>query len=257
MIRIRLSVLAAAATVALAGVAPMAVAAEHGKTQSVTVTMTEFKFAFATTKVQAGTVTFRLVNKGKLAHDLMIAGKKSALIKPGKTGTLTVTLHTGKYPYRCTVSGHAAAGMKGVLTVSAAATVSNAVAFTGTYAGQASTQINGSVATISANGTGKGTLIGAGSITGQGTGDTSQQPCVPFGGTGTIKGAAGTIAFKLLSGATSCGDEGGHNFAIVAHLTVLTATGTLAKATGTLKLTGSYSHDDGSFSVKVFGTLTK
>jgi hypothetical protein len=131
------------------------------------------------------------------------------------------------------------------------------VPFTGTYAGQASTQINGNVATISANGAGKGTLIGAGSITGQGTGDTSQQPCIPFGGTGTIKGAAGTIAFKLVSGASGCGDEGGHNFAIIAHLTVLKATGKLATAKGTLKLTGSYSHDDGSFSVKVSGTLTK
>ena len=257
MTRICLSVLAAAATVALAGVPPIAVAADHGTTQFITVTMKEFKFAFATTKVHAGTVTFRLVNKGKLAHDLMIAGKKSALVKPGKTGTLTVTLSKGKYPYRCTVPGHAAAGMKGVLTVSALATNPSAVAFTGTYAGQASTKINGTTATISANGTGKGTLIGAGSITGQGTGDTSQQPCIPFGGTGTITGSAGTIAFKLLPGASSCGDEGGHNFAITAHLTVLNATGKLAKAKGTLKMTGSYSHDDGSFTVKVFGTLTK
>jgi hypothetical protein len=131
------------------------------------------------------------------------------------------------------------------------------VPFTGTYAGQASTQISGTTATISANGTGKGTLIGAGSITGQGSGDTSQQPCIPFGGTGTIKGAAGTIVFKLAPGGSSCGDEGGHNFAVVAHLTVLSTTGKLAKAKGTLKLTGTYSHDDGSFSVKVSGTLTK
>ena len=131
------------------------------------------------------------------------------------------------------------------------------VAFSGTYAGQASTQVDGTTATISANGTGKGTLIGAGSITGQGTGDTSQQPCIPFGGTGTIKGAAGTIAFKLLTGASGCGDEGGHTFTITAHLAVVSATGKLAKAKGTLKLTGVYSHDDGSFSVKVSGKLTK
>ena len=148
--------------------------------------------------------------------------------------------------------------MKGVLTVSAPATPSsNAIAFTGTYAGKATTQINGSIATISANGTGTGTLIGAGSITGQGTGDTTQQPCIPFGGTGTIKGAAGTIAFKVAPGASGCGDEGGHHFAITGKLTVVSATGTLANATGTLKMTGTYSHDDGSFNVKVAGTLTK
>lgn len=131
------------------------------------------------------------------------------------------------------------------------------VTFTGTYAGQASTQVNGTTATIAAKGTGKGTLIGAGSITGQGTGDTSQQPCIPFGGTGTIKGAAGTIAFKLVPGASGCGDEGGHTFSITAHLTVVKATGKLVTAKGTLKLTGVYSHDDGSFSVKVTGKLTK
>jgi hypothetical protein len=35
------------------------------------------------------------------------------------------------------------------------------------------------------------------------------------------------------------------------------ATGKLLRAKGTLKLTGVYSHDDGSFSVKVSGKLTK
>jgi hypothetical protein len=144
-----------------------------------------------------------------------------------------------------------------VFAGTALASKSIVVAFSGTYAGQASTEVNGSVATISANGTGKGTLIGAGSITGAGTGDTSAQPCVPFGGTGKITGAAGTISFKLLTGASGCGDEGGHNFSVTAHLTVVKATGKLAKAKGTLKLTGVYSHDDGSFSVKVSGKLTK
>jgi hypothetical protein len=137
------------------------------------------------------------------------------------------------------------------------ATKSVVVAFTGTYKGQASTKVDGNTATITAHGAGKGTLIGVGSINGLGTGDTSQQPCIPFGGTGTIKGAAGTITFKVASGGSGCGDEGGHNFSVTAHLIVVKATGKLAKAKGTLKLTGAYSHDDGSFSVKVTGKLTK
>jgi len=62
-------------------------------------------------------VKFTIVSKGKLAHDVAIAGKKSALIQPGKTGTLTVALKAGRYPYTCTVPVHAAAGMKGTLTV--------------------------------------------------------------------------------------------------------------------------------------------
>jgi hypothetical protein len=149
------------------------------------------------------------------------------------------------------------AAVAAVAAGSAAAAPATSITFAGTYAGQASTQVAGNVATISAKGAGKGTLIGAGTITGAGTGDSSQQPCIPFGGTGLIQGATGTIAFKLVPGSSGCGDEGGHTFSITAHLTVLKATGKLAKAKGTLKLTGAYSHDDGSFSVKVSGKLTK
>jgi uncharacterized cupredoxin-like copper-binding protein len=80
---------------------------------AVKVTATEFKFVLSTKSATHGSVTFTLVNKGKLAHDFKIAGKKTALISPGKSGKLTVTLKAGKYPYVCTVPGHAQAGMKG------------------------------------------------------------------------------------------------------------------------------------------------
>lgn len=143
-----------------------------------------------------------------------------------------------------------------------AATAASALApknvpFTAKYAGQASTKVDGNVANISAAGTGTATLIGAGKLTGVGTGDSSQQPCVPFGGTGSMIGAKGTIAFKVTSGANGCGDEGGHVFSVKGYATVTKATGKLAKAKGTLKFTGVYNRDDGSFSVKFTGTLKK
>ena len=51
-------------------------------------------------------------------HDLKINGSKTPLIKPGNAAKLAVTFNKkGKYPYLCTVPGHAAAGMKGVFTV--------------------------------------------------------------------------------------------------------------------------------------------
>ncbi len=131
------------------------------------------------------------------------------------------------------------------------------IAFTAKYAGNATAVVDGSSVTITANGTGSGTLIGTGAIAGNGTGDSSQQPCVPFGGAGTMKGAGGTISFRVTPGASGCGDEGGHNFTVQGHFLVLKATGKLLKAKGTLKFTGTYSHDDGSFTVKVFGTLVK
>ena len=49
-----------------------------------------------------------------VSHDFKIAGKKTVMLKPGKTAApLTVTLVKGKtYTYICTVPGHAAAGME-------------------------------------------------------------------------------------------------------------------------------------------------
>ncbi len=84
---------------------------------TVTVTMKEFKFALSKKIVPHGKVVFKLVNKGSLAHDFKIAGKKSKLIGKGKTGTFTVTLSKGSKAYMCTVPGHAVAGMKGTLKV--------------------------------------------------------------------------------------------------------------------------------------------
>lgn len=130
------------------------------------------------------------------------------------------------------------------------------VAFVGSYSGQASTLVNGSSVTITANGNGTGTLIGSGSLKANGTGDSSQQPCVPFGGTGSITGAAGVLNFTATpSTSNGCGDEGAHNFTVKAYLTITSATGKLAKKKGTLRAIGTYSKDDGSFTVKLTGAL--
>jgi uncharacterized cupredoxin-like copper-binding protein len=78
----------------------------------------EFRFTLSKKTVPYGTVTFRVTNKGTLPHDFKIAGKKTKLLSPGQSQTLKVTLKKGKkYPYLCTVTGHAAAGMKGTLKV--------------------------------------------------------------------------------------------------------------------------------------------
>jgi uncharacterized cupredoxin-like copper-binding protein len=59
-----------------------------------------------------------VTNKGSVNHDFKIAGKKTASIKAGKTASLRVTFtKTGKFPFLCTLPGHAAGGMKGTLTV--------------------------------------------------------------------------------------------------------------------------------------------
>jgi uncharacterized cupredoxin-like copper-binding protein len=81
------------------------------------VTATEFKFKLSKASVPHGAVTFTVVNKGKISHDFKIGGKKTPLLKPGKSAKLSVTLKAGKAPYLCTVPGHAKLGMKGTLRV--------------------------------------------------------------------------------------------------------------------------------------------
>ena len=78
----------------------------------------EFKFTLAPKTVKKGVVTFKVTNKGALAHDFKIAGKKTKSVAKGKTATLKITFKkAGKFAYLCTLPSHAAAGMKGTLVV--------------------------------------------------------------------------------------------------------------------------------------------
>lgn len=95
--------------------------AQHTKTTTVTVTATEYKFRLSKKTVPVGTVVFKVLNKGKIEHDFKINGKKTPLIKPGKSATLKVAFKKGRFTYICTVPGHAALGMKGVLAVGTSA----------------------------------------------------------------------------------------------------------------------------------------
>jgi uncharacterized cupredoxin-like copper-binding protein len=103
----------------------------HATTVKVTITQAkEFAFTLKPKSVKHGAVTFKITNGGILTHDFEVCasnkggtadkckGKTSAMISPGQTGTLKVNLSkAGKYEYLCTVPGHAAAGMKGILKV--------------------------------------------------------------------------------------------------------------------------------------------
>jgi uncharacterized cupredoxin-like copper-binding protein len=86
--------------------------------KTVNVTATEFKFALSSKSAGRGLVIFKIKNAGKIGHDFQINGRRTPVIAAGKSNTLRVTfLRKGAYPYTCTVPGHAAAGMKGVFTI--------------------------------------------------------------------------------------------------------------------------------------------
>jgi plastocyanin len=112
---------AVAAALALSAVAAPSLVQAHVKAHTagatVNVAASEFKFVLSTKSAAPGTVTFKVTNKGHVQHDFKIDGKKTALISPGKSATLKVTMKKGSYPYLCTVPGHAAAGMKGTFKV--------------------------------------------------------------------------------------------------------------------------------------------
>ena len=123
------AVVFATVPVALAGV-------RHAATTTVVVTEgkpSSLKFTLSPKTFKHGKVTFKVTNKDTsgIAHDFKwctkpvtnasansCVGKGTATIGQGASATLTVTiLKAGTYEYLCTVPGHAAAGMKGVVRV--------------------------------------------------------------------------------------------------------------------------------------------
>ncbi len=118
------------------GVASASAATVAGSA-TVKVTLVEFKLiAPATTK--AGRVTLSVTNRGQLHHQLVVlrtptraaklatsgttaveTGKvgKIAMLEPGQTRTLTLTLEPGHYVLLCNLPGHYKAGQHADLAV--------------------------------------------------------------------------------------------------------------------------------------------
>lgn len=104
--------------VAVFGKETEAKGAEVAKGTTIQVKETEFKIALGTTSVKAGPVTFVVKNAGKIQHDLAVqGGKKTPLINPGSSATLTVVLKKGTTTVYCSVPGHRRLGMVAKLTV--------------------------------------------------------------------------------------------------------------------------------------------
>jgi uncharacterized cupredoxin-like copper-binding protein len=123
----RTTLMATVLAVALLGAAAAGVVAHaSGSSKTIAVTEKEFKITLSPKKATPGSVVFSVRNVGKYTHALAIAGpgvstKKTAMIKPGKTATLKVSLKAGTYTLWCPVPGHAAKGMKTTLIVAGAA----------------------------------------------------------------------------------------------------------------------------------------
>lgn len=89
----------------------------------VDITVTEFAMSPAMPQVPAGDVTLRITNAGTMVHDLTFpdGGTTSGGIQPGETKSITLNdLPEGDVDFICTIPGHSASGMTGMLMVGAA-----------------------------------------------------------------------------------------------------------------------------------------
>ncbi len=117
--------LALAAVGALA--VPIAVASlttrSAAKVTAVSVKARDNGFTLSAPVAKAGTVRFVVKNLGKRNHNFSIGGKKTPVLKPGKTAVLIVELKKpGKYGYASTLSGDARKGLRGTFASVAALT---------------------------------------------------------------------------------------------------------------------------------------
>ncbi len=155
-----------------------------------------------------------------------------------------------------------AAAVMATSAVAGTAAQSKIVPFTASFAGKAVVTVTDQVVDISATGAGAGTPLGMGAakITGVGKGSTAgvgvDNPCVQFTGTGSMTGVKGKLTFNVVQGSQACGDETQQQFTVTGRATVVKGTGKLAKAKGTLKLTGTYDRGAGTFTAKFSGKLT-
>ena len=108
--------------------AAFATAAVAFAATTVTVSADKTKLAYSKKALTAddGKVTLRMSNPSLLPHNIALrkgtgaSGKtivKGQIVPKGGTSKITATLKAGKYRYFCTVPGHEAAGMWGILTV--------------------------------------------------------------------------------------------------------------------------------------------
>lgn len=130
--------------------------------------------------VPVGTITFKVTNLGVAFHNFKVCtipvpvasgaqnacfGKSTRTLKHGQSAILTVAISlAGKYEFLCTIPGHAAAGMKGILGVGVAVLPTEEL--TAAHAGTQTTSSGGSSG-------GGGGHVGSGGSSG---GDTSGCP---------------------------------------------------------------------------------
>jgi plastocyanin len=81
----------------------------------------DLKFIPIAAQAKPGKVVVKSVNKSSTGHNIAVEGngvsQAGPVVSNGGVSQVTANLKPGTYTFLCTVPGHAAAGMKGTLTV--------------------------------------------------------------------------------------------------------------------------------------------
>jgi len=109
----------ASVALSLCALLPGSTVAASSKTITVRVEELDFAFALSRKSVPAGsTVRFVVRNHGSTMHDFVVRSRRTRLLKPGESQTITVSFkRKGTFRFLCSVPGHAKLGMKGAFGV--------------------------------------------------------------------------------------------------------------------------------------------
>lgn len=137
---------------------------------------------------------------------------------------------------------------------------SGSVAFSGTYKGKiAILWSDSNVRATSVTAAGTGNVLGLDELTGSGS-STPQSQCDGFDGSGVLSGGGNTLKVTWDSTAKACAAEGAAptSIAITGNATITGGTGKYVGASGTLKVTGTFSikSKDAGFSESTVLSLT-
>jgi hypothetical protein len=149
------------------------------------------------------------------------------------------------------------AGALVLATLAAGNALARSDAFSASYSGKVTEKVDGTKVTAFAKGSGTGTPVGKGTITGTVVASTANPPCSPFDGPGLISGSKGKLKVKVLpiSRACAAGQDDQNNISVAGSAKVVGGTGKFRTAKGTLRFTGHYDRGSGAFTVKLKGTL--
>ena len=109
----------AAATLAACGSGQSTARARGGR---VRVTALDFRYRPQLIRARPGTLTFDLVNRGRLAHTFRLTRKGQIVAKvssllPGGHASKSVRVRAGEYRFFCALANHEELGMYGTLVV--------------------------------------------------------------------------------------------------------------------------------------------